>query len=100
MRRLFGIHCGADTPNGLVSDLSFSRFLEAAVSPKFPGFTVRAGIGYWNGEAEPTREIVILAHDDEPTHDEIREIARRYAERYGQESVLVIAQTVSGEFLS
>ncbi len=90
MNRLYTIHCGAATiiRKGVVSDLAFSRFLESAVTPRFPGFTIRSGIGYWNGVAEPTREIVIAGSKSD--RFSVSEIASEYAARFGQESVLVL----------
>ena len=98
MNRLYTLYCGGQTPHGIVSDQSFRGFLADIVTPRFDGFTVRTGVGYWKGEPEPCREIVILGDDDD--RYAIYSVARSYANRFEQESVLVTtAELLSGDFV-
>ena len=65
----------------------FDAFLRDSVTPRFPGFTVRDVIGYWKGEEEACRELVILAEDSDALRNEIRTIAEHYKSRFNQEAV-------------
>lgn len=69
------------------------------MTPEFPGFTVRTGVGYWKGKAKTVREIVICSTDADWCG--VWSIAEDYAKRFGQESVLVTAAVLlSGDFVS
>lgn len=65
----------------------FDMFIADSVTPRFPGFTMRDVIGYWKGEQEACREIVILAEDSDAFRHDIRTIAEHYKSRFNQEAV-------------
>lgn len=90
------IFCGAAIPNSggkQVQERDFEAFLNDVVTPRFPGFTVHLGRGWWKGVFEPTRVITIYAPSGNVTKDAIEFIAKTYAERFGQESVLFSINT-------
>jgi len=87
----FSIYCGANIGDDgrTVSDDDFAGFLRVHVTPVFPGFTVRTSVGYWQGEPETVRELVILASGDALTAARVQTIARSYCGRFSQECALV-----------
>ena len=99
MNRIYTLYCGGKKPTGEASwDSDFREVRRDVVTPRFPGFTVRTGVGYWNGVAETVREIVIDGLDSDRYL--VFEIARRYAARFEQESVLVTTVETTGAFVS
>lgn len=100
MTRQYTIYCGARiNKHEVVSDLAFSRFLESEVTPFFPGFTIRGGQGYWEGKAEPSREIVLVASDS--ARSTVYSIGSAYVDRFRQESVLITTtELLRAEFVA
>lgn len=83
-----------------VDDAAFAAFLRVHVTPVFPGFTVRTSVGFWNGEPETVRELVILASGDALTAARVATIARSYGGRFSQDSVLVTERPARVSFVS
>lgn len=82
-----------------VSDKEIGKFLSDVVAPRFPGFTVLQGIGYWKGKSEGCIVLVILHedrnHEDYPnTLHRIKRIINEYKKRFHQESVLWLQSEV------
>ena len=94
----FSLFCGANigTDGRTVSAEDFAGFLRVHVTPRFPGFTVRTAEGYWQGEPETVREIVLIVDDTERAN--IQAIARSYCGRFSQDCVLVTETAVSVVF--
>jgi hypothetical protein len=75
-----------------VSEADFAQFLDAEVSPRFPGgFTVQDGQGRWRDKGvvynEPSKVVsVMLEKPDE--RREVGEVARAYEARFRQDAVL------------
>lgn len=80
-----------------VTSSDFARFLEEFVTPHFPGFTVRDTVGYWKGQPEHSRELIILAEDGASPffHDKVELIADAYKTKFRQEAVMISYEPVS-----
>lgn len=82
------LYLGASIPSGgMVSPERFADYL-THVTPHFPGFTVMEGHGYWKGQPEMTRTLVILMEDAPANRGQIRFFAEQYKTMFGQESVM------------
>lgn len=86
---------GLRTPDGVVSDADWTRFLADTVTPLFPdGLTVVNATGQWRGAGdravtvEPSR-VVEITHGDSPeANRNIKDIVRAYKRRFRQDSVM------------
>ena len=81
-----------------VQKYEIDEFLSDIVSPRFPGFTVFHGQGYWQGKPEDSFVVVILGDDTEHTHDSINDIINYYKRTYYQDSVGHVNYDVNAEF--
>jgi len=82
-----------------VSDGLISEFLSDLVSPRFPGFTVLHGQGYWQGKPENCFVVVIL-HEDKPTDNNmLNDIIGYYKKTYYQDTVLRVDSEVNANFI-
>lgn len=91
---------GRSIPDGgFVGRAALQRFVRDAVSPRFDGFTLTAGKGYWRGSAEEVAVLSVIT--DNPTADQLkmREIAQAYKDRFRQESVLITARKIEADFI-
>lgn len=70
-----------------ISDVSFQRFIDESITPRFPGFTITKAQGYWKGKPEMVRVFTIVADDDTSFRTNIRMMAERYKSDFGQEAV-------------
>lgn len=77
-----------------VTDDDFSEFLNEYVTPRFPGFTVRENVGYWHGQPELSRELIIV-FDGEVFRPNIEQIGRDYKHKFHQETVMVSYEPIS-----
>ena len=84
-----------------ITDGQIQQFLSDVVSPRFPGFTMLSGQGYWKGESEDCVVLVIL-HEwlDEGHADKfsIEAIIDEYKQKFHQESVLWVRSNVKSTF--
>lgn len=81
------LYFGCNIPSGgMVSAERFADYL-THITPHFPGFTVREVHGYWKGEPEMCRELVILATDSDGLRNQIRMFAEQYKQMFEQEAV-------------
>ena len=76
------------------------RFLDEAVTPRFPGFTIIEATGSWKGAAEPSTLLAIAHCGGRAALDGIDAIGTEYARRFRQEAVGRIDQTVCQNFCS
>lgn len=77
-----------------VDQASFSAFLQDEVVPRFAGFTVRKGTGYWQGVPELSYELVILGEDTAEFRAKVFEIAALYKGRFDQDAVMATFELV------
>ena len=84
-----------------VTALEVRRFLENVVSPRFPGFTVLHGQGYWEGKSEDMFVVVIIHKDDsfdDIDNSGIDDIVNYYKDTYYQTSVIRVHSIVYAKF--
>ncbi len=90
---------GASCAKGVdVGDKEFAIFLREVVEPWFASFSVFEGSGFWQGDHEQVRVLVIF-HDREIALRQITMIAGAYKERFAQESVLIVSSSVAGRLV-
>jgi hypothetical protein len=88
------LYFGTATPDGVVSDADWSRFLEASVTPRLPqGLTVSAASGQWRGrDGSTVREathVLHLVHPGDAASDAaVAAIVAQYKSQFRQEAVL------------
>ena len=99
------LYFGASIPGGgEVDESAWKQFENEFVAPAFPsGFTVIDGKGHWRGEdghdrAEHTRIVTVLHSDSVQDAQALRAIAKRYVDRFHQESVLRERNAVCAQF--
>jgi hypothetical protein len=88
------LYFGQKTPNGVVTDEEWSRFLRDVVTPRFPqGLTVADASGQWlspkGALVRESTHILYLVHPDDDANDAlIARVIREYRTQFAQESVL------------
>jgi hypothetical protein len=89
------VYFGRNRPGGgIVSDPDWRRFLDEAVTARFPhGLTVVDATGQWRGQSgvveQERSEIVTVFHSgDAASRQAIADIAAEYKRRFQQEAVL------------
>jgi hypothetical protein len=70
-----------------VSDAEWRDFVEQVVVPAFPGFTEVEGTGYWKGQREASRMIVVVHPRSGEDNGKIQHIIDEYKRRFQQEAV-------------
>ena len=86
---------GLNSPDGAIADAEWEKFVQTAVTPRFPaGLTVLEATGQWQGRdktigREPSRVIEIIHDGSREASRQVAEIASEYKTRYRQESVLI-----------
>ena len=93
----------ADSGQTRISDQQWQQFRDEEIVPRFPdGFTVYHADGYWRSDAatysEPSEVLVVVAPDPGDAGKKLDAIARAYARRFRQESVLQITSHVEVDF--
>lgn len=89
---------------GRVDEAAWQAFETDVVAAAFPqGYTVVDAAGHWRGAdgvlAGEDSRIVLLVHaDDADTEARVRDVVRRYRERFRQESVLRERAAVCASF--
>lgn len=77
----------------VISEADFSRFVAEQVTPRFPdGFTILQAEGRYLQDgvtiSEPSRVIILFHPSSREVDQKIDALAREFARRYGQDSVL------------
>jgi|SRR5579883_2431068 len=92
--KTFTLHFGRSRLNDIpILKHEVRSFLEEVANPRLKGYTILHGQGSWNGKFEDTTLLTVTGPETlEPT---LTEIAREYASRFGQESVLLTGATVT-----
>lgn len=63
-------------------------FLESAVSPVFPGFTIIDGVGSWKGHQMPAKIMIIFHSGSSADEEHIEQIRSQFLSQFGHKSVL------------
>ena len=91
--------CDIDRLNRRVTGREIADFLSDVVSPRFPGFTVLHGQGYWEGKPENSFVVVIISGGySGDLQKRIKEIIDYYKKTYYQDSVGCITYDVKADF--
>ena len=101
--REYKIYCGMASRQGEVSEESWRNFCDRHVSAAFPdGYTVVDATGYWRAGSNATakeRAKVILIVGPADAKGKVRNVARRYREEFGQQTVLTSASDADMELV-
>lgn len=91
------VYFGLSRPDGsLISDTEWQKFLDEAVTPKFPsGLSVVNVAGQWRNatghiDHEQSRVLVLLHKRDAAMEKQIDEIRTAYCQRFHQEAVMKV----------
>ena len=88
------LYFGTQKPNGIITNEEWRRFLEDAVTPRFPrGLTVSDASGQWlSANGSPVREathVLQLVHPEDAADNAlVARVIFEYKTRFAQESVL------------
>ena len=77
---------------GGVSLQEWEEFEEEELSEAFEGFTVVDATGYYEGDPERSKVVLLIVEEEELPA--VEELARSYAERFNQDSVMVVKTEV------
>jgi hypothetical protein len=88
---------------GEVGDADWQRFLDAEVTPRFPGgFTVQDASGQWQGAGgivrEPSKHLTIVLNGAADETKKLAAIRAAYKNRFRQEAVLLVEYRGCGSF--
>jgi len=97
----FGL--SADSGRTQISEGQWQEFQDDMIITNFPdGFTIYTANGYWRSVGqeyhEPSRILMVVAHDRENIREKLNAIAKAYALRFRQEAVLEISSSVAIDF--
>jgi len=82
----FQLFLGRNIPDaGKVSKAMMQTFIREEVCPRFDGFTVTEGIGFWKGEQENVTILTFITDDAAS----VAAIAEAFKAAFRQESVLM-----------
>ena len=97
IRVFFGLSCPAGRG---VSLEEWQKWEHTVLAKKLPGFNVVDSTGYYNGRAERSKVVTIIVfEEDQKTEQVIRTIARDYADKFGQDSVLMVTTDATAVFI-
>lgn len=86
----YDLYLGRKKASGeIVSKSEFYRFFGQIVKPLLKGCTITSGTGYYDGYFEEAIILTVVGPDN--LAEDLNEIARDYAQRFQQESVLLLA---------
>ena len=87
----FQLFLGRNIPDsGTVTKAMMTRFIREQVCPRFDGFTVTEGVGFWKGEQEQVTILTFITDDS----DSVAAIAEAFKTAFRQESVLMTQQAL------
>jgi hypothetical protein len=98
------LYFGTAKPDGVVSSEDWARFLETAVTPRFPhGLTSTRASGQWRDRdggivREDAHVLQLLHPDDAPNEKAIREVVEIYKTEFKQQAVLRIRSHICASF--
>lgn len=88
------LYFGLSKPGGGgVSISEWEAFQREVIDSRFKGYNLSDSLGYWEGSPERSKVLmIILKAEDTP---KVKEIAREYARRFDQESVLLVKTPIA-----
>ena len=82
----FQLFLGRNIPDsGTVTKAMMQTFIREQVCPRFDGFTVTEGVGFWKGSQEQVTILTFITED----RNAVEEIAEAFKIGFKQESVLM-----------
>jgi hypothetical protein len=82
----FQLFLGRNIPDaGTISKAMMQTFIREEVCPRFDGFTVTEGVGFWKGEQENVTILTFITDEV----DNVTAIAEAFKTAFRQESVLM-----------
>jgi hypothetical protein len=89
------IYFGLSIPEGnAVSLADWQTYEKSVLANMFPGYNVVDAIGVWNGGQEYSKVVTVMMEKQDTGKAD--EAARLYAEKFGQDSVMVVHNKVEG----
>ena len=86
----FQLFLGRNIPDaGKVTAEMMNDFIKDEVSPRFDGFTITEGTGFWKGEQENVTIITFITADGKT---KVHQIADAFKTSFRQDSVLMTEQ--------
>ena len=85
LRMFFGLSLPG---GGAVSSDDWQSFQEDEIAKVFDGFNVVDSVGYYRGKPEPSKIVTVIV--EEKDIPRAKGLARLYAERFGQDSVMMV----------
>jgi Protein of unknown function (DUF3574) len=85
---------GLNRPGGVVTEAEFQRFVDTAVTPRFPdGLTIVSAKGQFRGannavEREDAKVLILLYPFTDPSNAKVEKIRSEYKTAFEQQSVL------------
>jgi hypothetical protein len=98
------LYFGSAGPHGQVTEAQWSRFLQSAITPRFPqGLTVLAATGQWLGNdgvpvSEMTHVLQIVHPSSDADETRVTQIIAAYRSQFEQESVLRVKVNACASF--
>jgi len=80
---------GLSIPDGNAISLNdWNEFLSKDIASAFDGFNVVDSTGFYKGRPERSKIVTIIVNEDEI--NKVKEIARKYAKKFKQDSVMMV----------
>ncbi|WP_051302915.1 DUF3574 domain-containing protein [Psychromonas aquimarina] len=87
------LYFGQSIPGGgSVSEMQWRHFMENTITASFAGFNVVDSTGFYKGKAEHSKIVTIVI--DESELAKVVTVAQSYAEKFHQDSVMMIKQPI------
>lgn len=90
LRMFFGLSVPG---GGAVSLADWQAFEQREIARAFDGFNVVDSVGYYKGKPERSKVVTLIVRESEIAR--ARALARLYAKRFGQESVMIVRVPVA-----
>lgn len=85
VRLFFGL---SKPDGGVVSPGDWKDFESNSISRRFPGYNVVDSTGFYKKKAERSKIVTLIVYEKEL--EKVKSLAREYAERFEQESVMMV----------
>jgi hypothetical protein len=73
-----------------ITNEDFDTFVRAVITPRFAGFTLTEGVGYWYGQQERSTIMTVFVDGSPRNVERLNEIRSSYCAWFHQESVLLV----------
>ncbi len=94
---LYRLYLGGKRGETPIPRSEIEAYFETFVDQMLPGYTRLEGTGHWGKTRESS--IIVEYLGDRGDNSRIEELAHVYAEKFGQESVLVLRSEVTADFV-